>query len=260
MPTRVLAYSPCIIRPSQYDLSVSTFSPDGRVFQSEYAQKAVDSSGTVLGMCCKDGVLLAAEKLEISKLLEENSNRRTFPIDKHAGAVVAGVSADGRAIVDRAQGEASNYKSMYGDAIPGSVLADRVASYVHVFNLYWYVRPFGVCTMLASYDHNGPQLFMIDPAGTSHKYYGVAVGKGRQGAKNELSKLKLADMTVKEAMFAAAKIMHQVHDGEKGFELELAIVSDETGRLFKRVGKAELQEVEAAAKAAIEAEDLDMSD
>lgn len=128
------------IRPffRQYDLSVSTFSPDGRVFQSEYAQKAVDASGTVLGMCCKDGVLLAAEKLELSKLLEENSNRRTFPIDKHAGAVIAGVSADGRAIIDRAQGEASNYKSMYGDAIPGSVLADRVASYVHVFNLYWY--------------------------------------------------------------------------------------------------------------------------
>lgn len=108
------------------------------MFQSEYAQKAVDASGTVLGMCCKDGVLLAAEKLELSKLLEENSNRRTFPIDKHAGAVIAGVSADGRAIIDRAQGEASNYKSMYGDAIPGSVLADRVASYVHVFNLYWY--------------------------------------------------------------------------------------------------------------------------
>lgn len=226
------------------------------MFQSEYAQKAVDASGTVLGMCCKDGVLLAAEKLELSKLLEENSNRRTFPIDKHAGAVIAGVSADGRAIIDRAQGEASNYKSMYGDAIPGSVLADRVASYVHVFNLYWYVRPFGVCTMLACYDHKGPQLYMIDPAGTCHKYFGCATGKGRQGAKNELSKLKLSEMTTKEATFAAAKIMHQVHDGEKGFELEVAIISDETGRVFKRVEKEALAEAEAAAKAAIEAEDM----
>lgn len=240
-----------------YDLSVSTFSPDGRVFQVEYAQKAVDSSGTVLGMCCKDGVLVAAEKLEISKLLEENSNRRTFPIDRHAGAVIAGVAADGRAIIDRAQSEASNYKSFYGDPIPGSVLAERVASFVHVFNLYWYVRPFGVCTLLAAFDHNGPQLYMVDPAGTMHKYYATAVGKGRQAAKNELEKLKMQDMTCKEAVFAAAKILHQVHDEEKGFELEVAVISTETGKVFKRIPKEELAEAEKAAKEAIEAEDMD---
>lgn len=180
-----------------------------------------------------------AEKLIISKMLEQNSNRRTFPIDRHAGMVragpgmranprtqgrasrplresrgdasagvpagrmrapdspsagpppgaahamlhartgpnppiphraqaVAGVAADGRAVVNRAQSEAQQYKSFYGHTIPGSVLAERVASYVHVFNLYWYVRPMGVTSLVAAYDDDGPALFAVDPAGTVH--------------------------------------------------------------------------------------------
>ena len=100
------------------------------------------------------------------------------------------------------------------------------------------MRPFGVCTLLAAFDHNGPQLYMVDPAGTMHKYYATAVGKGRQAAKNELEKLKMQDMTCKEAVFAAAKILHQVHDEEKGFELEVAVISTErlakSSREFQR--------------------------
>ena len=207
--------------------------------------------------CHRINHLQAAEKLEISKMLEEHSNRRTFPVDRHAGAVIAGVAADGRAIVDRAQAEASNYKSFYGDPIPGNVLAERLASYVHMYNLYWYVRPFGVCTLIASYDHTGPQLYMVDPAGTMHRYFATAVGKGRQGAKNELEKLKLSEITCKEAVFAAAKILHRIHDEEKGFEIEIAWISDETGKIFKRAPSELVQEAEARAKADLEAEDMD---
>lgn len=80
--------------------------------------------------------LQGAEKLIISKMLEENSNRRTFPVDRHAGVAVAGVAADGRSIVSRAMAEANNYKNFYGDPIPGHVLAERLGSFVHLFNLY----------------------------------------------------------------------------------------------------------------------------
>jgi hypothetical protein len=70
-----------------YDLSVTTFSPDGRVFQIEYATKAVDNSGTVVGIKCKDGVVLGVEKLIPSKMLLEGSNRRIHAVHKHAGMV-----------------------------------------------------------------------------------------------------------------------------------------------------------------------------
>lgn len=242
---------------SGYDLSASTFSPDGRIFQTDYAQKAVDNSGTVVGIKCKDGVVLGAEKLIISKMLEENSNRRTFPVDRHAGVAVAGVAADGRSIVSRAMAEANNYKNFYGDPIPGHVLAERLGSFVHLFNLYSSVRPYGVCTLLATYGKEGPQLYLVEPSGTTHRYFGTAVGKGRQGAKNEIEKLKLEELSCQEGIKAVAKILHQVHDEEKGFEMELAWICDESKRQFQRVPQPLVDAAETAAKAALEAEDMD---
>lgn len=227
-------------------------------------------------------------------MLEERSNRRTFPIDRHAGAIIAGVVADGRVVINRAQEEASNYKSFYGDPIPGHVLAERIASFMHAFNLYWYVRPFGICTLVAAYDIEGPQLYLVDPAGTMHKYYGMAVGKGRQGAKNEIEKLKLSELTCREAVSAIAKMyvlhntcvwlfihalpfaahsllsaiiisettclsmcsLHQVHDEEKSFEIEMAWVCDESKKQFQRVPQDIVAEADKAAKEALEAEDM----
>ncbi|RMZ56108.1 hypothetical protein APUTEX25_004532 [Auxenochlorella protothecoides] len=201
-------------------------------------------------------------------MLVENSNRRTFPVDRHAGVAVAGLAADGRAVVDRAQSEAQQYKGFYGHRIPGHVLAERLASYVHVFNLYWYVRPMGVTSLLGVYDEEGPALYAVDPAGTVHRYYGTAVGKGRQAARNEIEKLRPGELTVREGVRAVAQILHRVHDEEKPFEAELAWVCEESGRTFQRVPQANgsdgprsaqelVDEAERLAKEALEAEDMD---
>ncbi|KAG0577628.1 hypothetical protein KC19_5G168100 [Ceratodon purpureus] len=123
-----------------YDLSVTTFSPDGRVFQVEYASKAVDNSGTVVGIRCKDGVVLGVEKLISSKMLLEGSNRRIHAVDRHAGMAMAGLASDGRQIVTKARGEASNYRSFYGEEVPIGELCDRVAHYAHLCTLYWWLR------------------------------------------------------------------------------------------------------------------------
>lgn len=176
-----------------YDLSSTTYSPDGKVFQTEYAQKAVDNSSTVIGIKCKDGVVLAVEKLIISKLLVAGSNRRIHNVDRHTGLAIAGLLPDGRQLVNRAADECSNYKQFYGEPIPGHVLCERMGSFTHLFNLYWSLRPFGAAAMMACYDKNGPQLYLIDPSGTAHRYFGAAVGKGRQAAKNEIEKLKLGE-------------------------------------------------------------------
>mmetsp|Transcript_17645 Transcript_17645/g.42320 ORF Transcript_17645/g.42320 Transcript_17645/m.42320 type:complete len:214 (+) Transcript_17645:173-814(+) len=120
-----------------YDLSVTTFSPDGRVFQTEYAQKAVDNAGTAAGIRCKDGVVLAVEKLVLSKMLVPGSNRRIHAVDRHAGIATTGLAPDGRQIVNRAQSEAANYKQLNGSKIPGHVLNERLAAFNHIFSLYW---------------------------------------------------------------------------------------------------------------------------
>lgn len=243
-----------------YDLSATTYSPDGKVFQTEYAQKAVDGNSTVLGIRCKDGVVLAVEKLVISKLLVEHSNRRIFNVDKHAGMAVAGLLPDGRQIVNRACEEASNYKQVYGEPITGHVLAERMGSYVHLFNLYWSFRPYGAAGMLATYDKSaGPELYLIEPSGAATRYFGMAVGKGRQSAKNEIEKLKFDQITCREAVREAAKILYKVHEEDgKPFELEISWICEESGRLHQRVPADVAADAERHAKAALE--DSDMED
>ncbi|GAX73520.1 hypothetical protein CEUSTIGMA_g972.t1 [Chlamydomonas eustigma] len=241
-----------------YDLSATTYSPDGKVFQTEYAQKAVDGGSTVIGLRCKDGVVLAVEKLIISKLLVEGSNRRIYNVDRHAGLATSGLAPDGRMVVSRACEEAANYKQFYGELIPGHVLCDRVASYMHMFNLYWAFRPYGSTVLLATYDKNGPALHVIDPSGTSFRYVGAAVGKGRQLARNEIEKLKLSEMTCREAVVVAAKILHKVHEEEtKPFEIEMSWLCEESGLQHQKVPADLLAAAEAQAKAALQDDDMD---
>ncbi|KAG8651056.1 hypothetical protein MANES_07G090500v8 [Manihot esculenta] len=220
-----------------YDLSVTTFSPDGRVFQIEYAAKAVDNSGTVIGIKCKDGIVMGVEKLIASKMMLPGSNRRIHSVHRHSGMAVAGLAADGRQIVARAKSEATNYESVYGEPIPVKELADRVASYVHLCTLYWWLRPFGCGIILGGYDRDGPQLYMIEPSGISYRYFGAAIGKGKQAAKTEIEKLKLSEMTCREGVIEVAKIIYKVHDEakDKAFELEMSWVCNESNKLHQKV-------------------------
>eukprot|EP00850_Spirogloea_muscicola_P017234 SM000146S00954 [mRNA] locus=s146:121896:124517:+ [translate_table: standard] len=244
--------------PPQYDLSVTTFSPDGRVFQTEYAAKAVENSGTAVAIRCKDGVVMGVEKLVISKMLVEGSNRRIHAADRHVGLALAGLVADGRQIVNRARAEANNYKSFYGDPIPLKVLCERVAGYVHLSTLYWWMRPFGSSVILGGVDKDGPQLYMIEPTGVSYRYFGTAIGKGRQAAKTEIEKLKLSEMTCREGVLAVAKIIYGIHDEakDKAFELEMSWICSDSKNEHQRVPADLLAEAEAAAKASQE-EDME---
>jgi len=248
-----------------YDLSASQFSPDGRVFQVEYAQKAVENSGTAIAIRGKDGVVFGVEQLVTSKLYESGANKRIFHIDKHIGMAVAGLLADARQLAEIAREEAANYRHQYGNSIPCKVLADRVAMYMHAYTLYSAVRPFGCSLVLGTYDKaNGPAMYMIDPSGVYNGYLGCAVGKAKQAAKTEMEKIKFSDMTCAELIKEAAKIIYTVHDSvkDKSFELELSWVGEHTNGLHQKVPQDIHQAAEAYAKASLEEDsdsDLDES-
>mmetsp|Transcript_11828 Transcript_11828/g.26125 ORF Transcript_11828/g.26125 Transcript_11828/m.26125 type:complete len:251 (-) Transcript_11828:207-959(-) len=240
-----------------YDLSTTTFSPDGRVFQIEYAMKAVDNSGTCLGLVCKDGVLVAVEKFLLSKMLVEKTNKRIFPVARHAGMASAGLVTDARQIVQRARDEARVHTENFGEKIAPHVLAERTAGFVHLFTLYGSVRPFGSSVLMAGHDDDsGYSLFCIDPVGGCAKYTGVALGKGRQTAKTELEKMPLKDMTCAEALQTVAKIIHKVHDEkDKDFELEASWICEASNNQFVPVPDTLIKEAEEKAKAAIAEEE-----
>uniref|UniRef100_A0A8D3E8A8 Proteasome subunit alpha type n=1 Tax=Scophthalmus maximus TaxID=52904 RepID=A0A8D3E8A8_SCOMX len=217
-----------------YDLSASTFSPDGRVFQVEYAMKAVENSSTAISIRCKDGVVFGVEKLVLSKLYEQGSNKRIFNIDRHVGMAVAGLLADARSLSEVAREEASSFRSNYGHDIPLKHLSDRVAMYVHAYTLYSAVRPFGCSFILGSYDKDdGPQLYMVDPSGISHV--------------KTLTNLFPSD-------FCRIYIVHdEVKD--KAFELELSWVGEVTNGRHELVPKDVREEAEKYAKDSLEEED-----
>jgi len=237
-----------------YDLSASTYSPDGRIFQVEYASKAVENSGTAIGLKVKDGVVLAVEKLVHSKLLVPGANRRIQTIDRHIGMATAGLLADGRQLANRAREETASYRENYRSPAPLKALTDRLGLFVQAYTLYSSVRPFGISTILGAVDKDGPSLYVVEPSGVFYGYNGAAVGKGRQLAKTELEKLDLSSLTTREAVYEAARIIHLVHDDtrEKDFELEMSWIGDETNGVHLPVPEELLKEADARAKAALE--------
>ncbi|KAH9850722.1 20S proteasome subunit [Lenzites betulinus] len=237
-----------------YDLSASTYSPDGRIFQVEYANKAVENSGTAIGLRVKDGIVLAVEKLVHSKLLIPEANKRIHTVDKHIGIASAGYLADGRHLANRARDEASSYRENYRAAPTLQYVVDRVGLYVQAYTLYSSVRPFGCSTILGAVDKTGPTLFVVEPSGVSYGYRGAAVGKGRQLAKTELEKLKFDELTMREAVTEAARIIYLVHDDakEKDFELEMSWIGEETNGIHQSVPKDLFEEAARKAKEALE--------
>lgn len=241
-----------------YDLSASQFSPDGRVFQVEYAQKAVENGGTVIGLRGKDGVVFAVEKIITSKLFEPGANKRIFNIDQHVGMAASGLISDAGQIAETARSEAAYYKSVYGVGIPLKRLNENVSMYIHAYTLYSAVRPYGCSVILGAYENDEPAMYMIDPSGVSYGYYGCAIGKAKQSAKTEIEKLKLSEMTCPELVKEAARIIYLVHDElkDKQFELEMSWVGKHTNGRHERVPHDIKAETEAKAKQAM-AEDSD---
>jgi len=249
---------------SGYDLSAGQFSPDGRVFQVEYAQKAVENSGSVIAIRGCDGVVFGVEKIITSKLYEEGSNRRVYSIDNHIGAAVAGLLSDARAAVNRARDEAANFRDTYQVPIPLKTLCERLGHYMHYFTVYGSLRPFGVSILLGTWDEvNGPKLMEIDPAGSTRGYYGCAVGKGRQNAKTEIEKLDMSKMSCRELVKEVAKVIYSVHDEvkDKHFELELSWIGKDTNGRHELVPKDIFEEAKKYAEEALndsDDEDTDM--
>ncbi|KIH87810.1 20S proteasome subunit alpha 7 [Sporothrix brasiliensis 5110] len=278
-----------------YDLANSIFSPDGRNFQVEYAIKAVENGGTSVGIRCRDGVVLAVEKIVGSKLLKPGANRRIATIDRHLGMAFSGMTPDGRHLVDRARDEARSWRETFKAPIATSELASRVGGFLQAYTLYQSVRPFGVTAILAGFDsdkdqpvdgevgsgpkvgaggraagktYGGPALYMLEPSGLYWGYYGAATGKGRQAAKAELEKLDLAGdgeaggISLEQGVKEAARIIYVAHDDnkDKEFELEMTWISTvegPTGGRHVEVPRALRLEAERLAKASLEGDDDD---
>ncbi|MHB8632423.1 MAG: archaeal proteasome endopeptidase complex subunit alpha [Thermoplasmatota archaeon] len=233
---------------ANYDRAITVFSPDGRLFQVEYAREAVKRGTTAVGVRCKQGVVLLVDKRVSSKLVVPASIEKIFAIDQHVGCATSGLVADARALVDRARVEAQMNRVSYDDPIPVDTLVRRICDYKQSYTQYGGGRPFGTALLVAGIDASGPRLFETDPSGALIEYRASAVGSGRPQAMETLEAHYKEGLTHDAALQLGLRALHAGTEGKLNPDaLEMASVepAGDTG-LFRRLTDAE---VKAAVKA-----------
>jgi proteasome alpha subunit len=208
-----------------YDRAITVFSPDGRLFQVEYAREAVKKGSTALGIKFKDGVLLLSEKKARSRLVEKNSMEKIQLVDDNVATVTSGLVADARVLIDFARVGAQQEKVTYGSLTNIENLVKKVADQMQQYTQFGGVRPYGVSIIFAGTDTIGPRLFDCDPAGTINEYKSVAIGAGKDAVTDYIEKEYKDDMALEDAVkLGIAALKSAVADSESMKEPEIASI------------------------------------
>src|SRR5213594_3712937 len=220
--------------PGAYDRAITVFSPDGRLFQVEYASETVKRGATVLGIASPEGVVLAAEERAGSKLQDLSFMWKIFQIDDHVGTAVAGLSCDAHILVDQARIYAQSNKLMYDEPIDIEILTRRIGEIKQLYTQHAGVRPFGISMLFGGVDKKGSRLFWTDPSGAFFAYRAWAIGAGGDAA-NEILEAEYRDnLTMDEALLLGMKCMTKVLEGKaEPQKIRVAIIPRETGKFQK---------------------------
>lgn len=217
-----------------YDRAITVFSPDGKLFQVQYAQEAVKRGLTALGIKVNEGVVLAAEKRVRSKLVEEVSIEKIFQVDEHIGAAASGLIADARVLIDHARIEAQINRLRYDEPISVQSLAKRIGDIKQLYTQHGGVRPFGARLLIAGADADGPHLFETDPSGVVAAYKAQAIGGGATTVTETVERRYEEGMDLDDAILLALESLRAVIEGElEPDNVEMAIIPTKTKKFRK---------------------------
>jgi len=236
-----------MVPASGYDRAITVFSPEGRLYQVEYAREAVRRGTTAIGIKCKDGVILAVDRRVTSKLIEVNSIEKIFQIDDHIMAATSGLVADARVLIDRARVESQINKITYGEPITVEALAKKICDIKQAYTQHGGARPFGISLLIAGVDRHSAKLFETDPSGALIEYKATAIGSGRSVAMEILEEKYSEDLTIERALELAIYALNKTTGGElKPENVDMAVIkSDE-----KIVEKLPFEDIEKLVKKA----------
>ena len=189
---------------ASYDIALTTFSPDGRLFQVEYAFEAVRKGTPILGIRGTDGVVLTAV-LRKHVLQEPNHNDKIFTIDDAIGAAIAGLSGDARTLVTYGRELAQIHQLTFGEPISVKVLGKKLSDHIQSYTQQGGTRPYGVSTLMVGVD-SAPQLYLTTPIGTFWSYKAQAVGNGADEMNAMLEREYRSDLNVEDALKLALRV------------------------------------------------------
>ena len=212
-----------------YDHGITTFSPDGRLFQVEYARESVKRGTTTAGLKFKDGVVLVCDKRIVSRLIIPESIEKMFKIDNHIGIATSGLVADARQLVARARVEAQVNRITYADKVPIDVLVKRICDFKQSFTQYGGSRPFGTALLIGGVDENGIHLYETDPSGAYQSYHAGAIGSGRNTVIDFFESKWKAGMTLNAAIKLGLEALRDATDAELNRDAVEVCVGDSSG-------------------------------
>ncbi len=223
-----------------YDRAITVFSPDGRLFQVEYAREAVKRGTTAVGVKAIDGVVLLVDKRITTRLLESESIEKIFQIDDHIGAATSGLVADARALIDRARVEAQINKVTYDEPIGVEVLAKRICDFKQTYTQYGGVRPFGTALLIAGVDDSRARLFETDPSGALLEYKASGIGAGRSEVMELFESKYRDDLDMEGAIMLGLEALGSATEGEFDVStIEIGVIELATHR-FRKLSQDEV--------------------
>ena len=212
-----------------YDRAITVFSPDGRLYQVEYAIETVRRGTIAVGIKCEDGIVIAVEE-KPRKLQISNTAQKIFQIDDHVGVAAAGYIPDARSQVDNARFFSQSNKMIYDEPVEVETIAKHLADQCQQYTQYAGVRPYGVALILGGVVNNTPQLYLTDPSGTYISYDAIAIGSGSDQVTDFLEKTYKDDLSLDAAAtLATAGIYLSSEEKEETSHIRMAVIKKETG-------------------------------
>ncbi len=216
-----------------YDMTPTMYSPDGRIYQVEYAIETVKRGTLAIGIRTKEGVVVAVEE-KPRALQASDITQKIFQIDRHIGVAAAGYIPDARVQVDNARYFSQGNKMTYDESVEVETVAKHLADQCHQFTQYSGVRPYGVALIIAGVDQKGERIYVTDPSGTFVPYSAVAIGAGSEEVNEFLEKTYSPDMSLDDAAtlaVAAINLKTEARDDAK--HLKMARITTEKRQLEK---------------------------
>lgn len=223
-----------------YDRAITVFSPDGRLYQVEYAREAVKRGTTAVGIKCQEGVVLIVDKRINSRLLEANSIEKIFRIDEHIGVASSGLVGDARALVDRARIEAQINRITYDEPIDVETLAKKLGDHMQTYTQFGGARPYGTALLITGIADGQFRLFETDPSGTLLEYKATGIGTGRPAVMKLFEEEYTHECSLQDAIKLGLKALHEATEGKFDVNtVEIGIITREE-EVFRKMAREEV--------------------
>jgi len=225
-----------------YDRTSIMFSPDGRLLQVEYAKKTVKQGTTAMGMVCKDGVLLLADKRISEPLIMPDSIEKVSPVDDHIGATASGIVSDGRILIDIGRTIAQKHRVTYDSPIDVLSLVKNICDIKQYYTQVGGARPFGVSLLFAGVNDNN-ELYVTDPTGIFFQYKATAIGDKDEEIKDLLNKQYKENIDLNSGLKLALSILRKVQG--KNFDIKRidAAVIKSSDKKFNKLSASDLSKL-----------------